>query len=222
MAVVEKNIEMENIYENIEYDGFHTFYQGVFSNFYASEFWDPQFFIDKDEINSTREPDNSVRFENVEQYMHASKALLFKDFTVFNEIMKEKDPMKAKKLGRKVGNFKESIWKDVCRDIVCRGCCLKFSQNQFLRREMLKTDKQLFVECAPRDIRWGVGLGVKNPKTKIPGQWRGLNWLGQCLTVAKQFMQKYDELRVYDNVKKNRDAMSVVYRDILPRLPRLE
>ena len=27
MAVEEKNIEMENIYENIEYDGFHTFYQ---------------------------------------------------------------------------------------------------------------------------------------------------------------------------------------------------
>ena len=27
MEEVEKNIETENTYENIEYDGFHTFYQ---------------------------------------------------------------------------------------------------------------------------------------------------------------------------------------------------
>ena len=35
MEEVEKNIETEKIYENIEYDGFHTFYQ-VYPRCYIS------------------------------------------------------------------------------------------------------------------------------------------------------------------------------------------
>ena len=29
--------------------------------------------------------------------------------------------------------------------------------------------------------RWGIGLGKKNPRAVVPSQWRGKNWLRQCL-----------------------------------------
>ena len=44
-----------------------------------------------------------VRFCCVEQYMHAAKALIFKDFAMFANIMLTSQPAEAKALGRQVG-----------------------------------------------------------------------------------------------------------------------
>ena len=40
------------------------------------------------------------------------------------------------------------------RNIVTRGCWLKFSQNAELLKEMEETGEREFVECAPRDRRF--------------------------------------------------------------------
>ena len=85
--------------------------------------------------------------------MHACKALLFKDTETLDKILTATDPMETKNLGRKVAGFEDDVWCTVARDIVTRGCWLKFSQNEDLRAQMETTKKRTFVECAPRDKR---------------------------------------------------------------------
>ena len=54
------------------------------------------------------------------------QALLFKDNEVLEKILLTSDPMETKRLGRKVANFVDDDWVAVARDIVTRGCWLKF------------------------------------------------------------------------------------------------
>ena len=65
-------------------------------------------------------------FSHVEQYMHASKALLFLDIPMFDQIMSVSNPKIAKQLGRLVEQFDDEVWTATARDIVSRGCFLKF------------------------------------------------------------------------------------------------
>ena len=85
--------------------------------------------------------------------MHASKALLFRDQDVLEQILDCKEPLQTKRLGRKVDNFDDKVWSAEARRIVTRGCWLKFSQSEELWERMDRTEDKEFVECAPRDIR---------------------------------------------------------------------
>ena len=58
--------------------------------------------------------------------MNNFQALLFKDYEVLEDILMTSDPMKSKTLGRKVSSFVDDEWVAVARDIVTRGCWLKF------------------------------------------------------------------------------------------------
>ena len=131
---------------------FELFYSNntIYSNFYPAKFTD----------SGLRFPEGSVyhgvedcSFVHVEQYMHASKALLFKDTETLDMILTATDPMDSKKLGREVAGFEDDVWCSVARDIVTRGCWLKFSQNKDLWAQMETTENRTFVECAPRDKR---------------------------------------------------------------------
>ena len=51
---------------------------------------------------------------------------MFKDNEVLENILLTSDPMETKNLGRKVSNFVDDDWVAVARDIVTRGCWLKF------------------------------------------------------------------------------------------------
>ena len=61
--------------------------------------------------------------------------------------------MKHKKLGRQVTPYDDTLWQGVAREMVTRGCRLKFGQNEEIWKEMDRTGETLLVECAPRDIR---------------------------------------------------------------------
>ena len=44
----------------------------------------------------------------------------------------------------------------------------------------------ILVEAAGRDLIWGIGYGVANPKAQDPNQWRGRNLLGFALTEVRE------------------------------------
>ena len=113
------------------------------------------------------------------------RPFLFRDWNTFSLIMQETQPKEHKKLGRRVTPFREDDWKAVSRRVVTRGCWLKFSQNPDLLEELLATGDSMFVECAPRDQLWGIGLGQNNPRATDPTKWRGKNWPGENITVTK-------------------------------------
>lgn len=153
----------------------------IYSNFHPAEFRDEELMsILPKSSKFCRQMD--FWFSHVEQYMHASKALLFLDIPMFDQILSVSNPKVAKQLGRLVEQFDDEVWTATARDIVTRGCFLKFDQNKLLQQQM-KVDGagRIFVECAPRDQRWGIGLGIKNLKRLKPSHWQGQNWLGKCL-----------------------------------------
>ena len=138
--------------KQLQTEGFTFFYQGTFSNFYSSTFLDPAFYPSLSITEPYRQVDG-VRFHNVEQYMHACKALVCGDTKVFHLIMEESDPKEAKRLGRQVTPYNDMLWQGVAREVVTRGCWLKFGQNKEIWKEMDRTGDTLLVECAPRDTR---------------------------------------------------------------------
>ena len=181
--------------------GFTLFYghtkgpDRVFSNFYPSEFKDPSLYPSLEGLDSYRDSEGAIVFQHVEQYMHALKAIIFKDFDILDKIMVQgADQATSKRLGRAVSNFDDEVWGSVARQVVARGCLLKFQQSEELRMTMEKTGETALVECAPRDRRWGIGLGRDNPRALQPSKWRGTNWLGQCLVRARLAMETGEKL----------------------------
>ena len=90
-----------------------------FSNFYHAEFQDNELMSVIPE-ESQYHGKKDFKFHHVEQYMHACKAMLFKDYEVLDKILETTDPLTTKRLGRQVSNFDDDVWKAAARDIVTR------------------------------------------------------------------------------------------------------
>lgn len=132
---------------------------------------------------------DGITYPTVEHFMMAEKARLFGDDETLARILQAPHPGAAKKLGRQVRGFKESA-RDAHRfDIVVRGNCAKFTQNEDLRTYLLGTRDRVLVEASPVDRIWGIGLARDDARAEHPEQWRGLNLLGFAL------MQVREELR---------------------------
>jgi ribA/ribD-fused uncharacterized protein len=82
---------------------------------------------------------DGIQYHTTEQYMMASKARLFGDDEVFNEIMEASNPHDYKKLGRKIRGFEQEPWDARKYDIVVEGNKAKFGQTPDIREFMLST-----------------------------------------------------------------------------------
>ncbi|ETO28919.1 hypothetical protein RFI_08210 [Reticulomyxa filosa] len=161
-------------------DKYVLFYSGEFSQFHRSEM-----IIDK------------AKFFCAEQYMMSAKAQLFKDQQSYEYIVNQcKTPPQCKNAGRKVKNFDETVWNKHREDIVFKGNYEKFKQNEKLRQLLFSysvvengdnkaVTMRTFVEAAPSDRIWGIGLAVNNEKAADEKNWDGLNLLGKCITRAR-------------------------------------
>ena len=133
--------------------------------------------------------ENDIKYNCVEQYMMAKKALLFNDNETYDLIMKETDPRVIKDLGRKVRNFDKKIWKKHDEKIVEQGAYLKFSQNYKLKDYLLSTKDAVLVEASPLDDIWGIKKGEIEPDIYNPNNWNGLNKLGFSIMRARERIQ---------------------------------
>ena len=181
----EKLIEKHNSGEQIEY---------IF-------FWKPNInVIDKSCFGQWQPSKFNVDIDAyccAEQYMMAEKARLFEDKEVCELIMKSTDAKEMKALGKKVGNFEQTLWDKAKYSIVLNGNYFKYAQNEYMRNFLLSTGNKVLVEASPLDTIWGIGLSEGNEKSQNPSTWRGQNLLGFAL------MEVRDELQnVYRNYDK--------------------
>jgi len=153
------------------------FYDGIYSQWYTSRFK----FLNRD-------------FTNCEQFMMASKAVLFNDGLTYSKIMNTTSPKKQKHLGRIVRNFDNIKWDMFKFDIVLVGNYLKFTQNEFLKNDIVLYGDRLFVEASPFDNIWGIGRGVDYESIDSPKTWRGKNLLGQAITKVRDCIINNEEL----------------------------
>jgi len=149
---------------------------------------------------------DNIEYNCAEQYMMASKALLFKDEDIFKSIMKLKSPKTHQKLGREVCNFDNKIWQENelngfprCCNIVWRGNMAKFSQNKHLLDELFSTLGTCLVEASPYDNIWGVGLCADNQLIKSDKNWTGLNWLGKVLNSVRDSLKNDSSPYMFTN-----------------------
>jgi ribA/ribD-fused uncharacterized protein len=124
---------------------------------------------------------NGVAYPTAEHFMMAEKARLFGDDTLLDRIMVAGSPAAAKKLGREVRNFDESVWEASRERIVVSANAAKFEQNEALGAFLRTTGNRVLVEASPTDRVWGIGLAADDPRTANPLEWRGLNLLGFAL-----------------------------------------
>ena len=150
---------------------------GSISKTCFSQWWLSSFEVDK------------VIYKTAEHWMMAKKAELFKDDQVLAKIIKANSPAEAKKLGREVKNYNETLWLAARFDIVKEGNYHKFSQNADLKNFLINTNDRVLVEASPVDPIWGIGMASDDKDVLNPEKWKGLNLLGFAL------MEVRDELR---------------------------
>lgn len=141
---------------------------GYLSNWYLSRFT----FADK-------------QFTSMEQYMMYQKAVCFNDEIIAAEILKKDDVAEIKALGRQVSGYDDNLWNGIRQIVIYEGLLAKFSQNEELKQQLLKTGDALLAECAVRDRIWGIGLAMHDPDRLDRSKWKGQNLLGYALMMAR-------------------------------------
>jgi ribA/ribD-fused uncharacterized protein len=132
---------------------------------------------------------DGITYKTAEHWMMAKKALLFNDKEIFEKIIQTKSPAEAKKLGREVKNYVDTVWLANRFEIVKEGNLHKFGQNKDLKEFLLNTNERILVEASPVDPIWGIGMAADHKEVNNPKKWQGLNLLGFAL------MEVRDELR---------------------------
>lgn len=99
--------------------------------------------------------DRNEKYLSSEHYMMAEKARLFEDQVALKKILAANSPALAKKLGREVKLFNQSLWEEKRFEIVVQGNLLKFGQNEALKAFLLNTKNRVLVEASPVDFVWG-------------------------------------------------------------------
>ena len=69
-------------------------------------------------------------YTTAEQYMMAEKAKLFGDKEIRLQILRERDPMASKRLGRKVRNFEKEVWDARCGTLWWRATSPNFPRTR--------------------------------------------------------------------------------------------
>ena len=130
-------------------------------------------------------------FQNAEQYMMASKAMLFRDYVAFDKIMLTADPKEMKKIGRTIRNFDENKWKEKRFPIVLFANIRKFISNPDLQEYLIGTGDKYLVEASPYDKIWGIGKYPAEAAAIRPNQWNGSNLLGLALMESRKILKEY-------------------------------
>lgn len=120
-------------------------------------------------------------YRTAEHWMMAGKAALFADEAARQRILKVREPLAAKKIGRQVKGFQQDRWDAAAFGIVVEGNWHKFSQSAKLKAFLLNTGDRILVEAAPDDFIWGIGMVEQDPRAPEPAQWQGTNLLGFAL-----------------------------------------
>lgn len=128
-----------------------------------------------------------LRFNCVEQWMMAAKAVLFEDYETYEAILKETNPANQKALGRKIKGYDDKAWAAVRKEAVKIGVRFKFEQNKPERDFLLSFHPAtIFAEGSHWDAIWGIGLDLNNNRALDIYEWQGINLLGEIIRELRQ------------------------------------
>ncbi len=104
---------------------------------------------------------------------------------IADQILNLDDPAIMKRTASKLPNFSSDTWKLRAPNILYKALCAKFTQNGYLKDELLDTgDLQLGEAC--RDPLFGTGLSLGHAKALDVTKWTELNLQGTTLMRVRQ------------------------------------
>ena len=112
---------------------------------------------------------------------------------ILEQVLVERDPKKAKALGRSIAGFSAERWDELSRQFMFRAVWAKHCQNVPLAQSLVATGERTLVEGSPLDNIWGVGLAWNNPAIEDERKWRGKNWLENILMAVRSLLNALDE-----------------------------
>lgn len=128
-------------------------------------------------------------FATAEHFMMHSKATLFEDNEIAEQILRTESCKEVKALGRKVRNFDKELWREHRFAIVLRANLAKFSQNEPLKEYIFSTGEKIIVEASPTDRIWGIGMSEEEARKTPPHEWNGMNLLGFALMRTRSLLE---------------------------------
>lgn len=164
-----------------------------------------------------------TKFLTAEHGMMAGKAIIFNDDDSAKKIIDSLHPSDAKRLGRKIKNFNESIWDESKFNIVVSTNMEKFKQNPELRKFLLDTGEKILVEASPHDTVWGIGLSDTDKRISDPRNWNGSNLLGYALMEVRDILRNKEVDAISSQpippqsiLENNPPVSDVIYSSFIP------
>lgn len=164
--------------------GFHKIDE---ENGYLSNWYPSTFYIE------------GIKYSSVEQYLMYKKAVTFMDYEAASKILETDDPDEAKKLGRSVNGYIDSIWAGLRQMVLYDGLTAKFQQNAKLKKKLLSTGNSILAECSKNDRIYGIGISLYDEQRFEPSKWQGLNILGFTLMRVRQDLS----VKQKENIKRD-------------------
>ena len=131
---------------------------------------------------------NGQEYNCMEQFFMCTKALEFGDVEAYAEILKEKDPIKMKKIGRSISNYDHKHWLRVCENKIEVGLKEKFTQNEHCRHFLLATGRDIIAE-ASLDKLYGIGKSLSSVDLFDKRAWKGKNLMGKMLMRVRESLK---------------------------------
>ena len=154
-------------------------------NFFLSNFYPSEMDID------------GTKYNCVEQYYNATRARLAGREDLRERIMDlspsltdncaQMDMLKLGRQGLDGNTNLQKEWDTKCLRIMITGLTAKFSQNDYLREELIKTGNRLLAE-ATCNRRWGTGVSWRHQHAGNSNRWPGNNILGKLLMYIRELL----------------------------------
>lgn len=129
-------------------------------------------------------------FKTAEHYMMYHKATIMGDSDSATRVLASPSPYEAKRIGRQVRNWDEARWASERERVMLEGLWLKASQHKEIKQLLMESGDCILAEASPFDRIWGIGLAAHDKAAACPGEWKGLNLLGNT------WMKVRDAIRV--------------------------
>ena len=105
---------------------------------------------------------NGRLYYTAENYMMSEKAILFRDYKMYELIMASWDPDETKRLGKRVANFDQAAWDKSFREIIFHGNLGKANGCSAFLNALLASGDAVLIEASPYDATYGAGMEAKD------------------------------------------------------------